>query len=174
MIETLTESITPITEDKTIIGGNFSRWYGGFQSYMIATESNNPIYVQSSHSSRYGEDQIPNLNVLPRMIWIDWMKSLSSFKYAVHMMPTIAAGTFSLNCAYFGIPCIGNVDVDTQRICFPELSFRPENVNDARLAFKKLNEDENFYTKCKEYSNIKYKENFSIYNFIKKLSNILV
>jgi len=128
MVEELIKTIEPKPENKVIIGGNFSRWYGGFQSYMVATELSHPIFVQSSHSSRQGEDQIPNLTVLPRLIWHDWIKTLSTFKYAIHLMPTIAAGTFSLNCAYFGIPCIGNNKVDTQKICFPELSVDAEDV----------------------------------------------
>ena len=32
-------------QDKVMIGGNFTRWYGGFDSYVIATEFNLPIYA---------------------------------------------------------------------------------------------------------------------------------
>jgi hypothetical protein len=46
-------------------------------------------------------------------------------------MPTVAAGTFSLNCAYWGIPCIGNVEVDTQKDLFPHLSVHIHNVQGA-------------------------------------------
>ena len=34
-------------QDKIIIGGNFTRWYGGFDSYVIATEFDLPIYCPS-------------------------------------------------------------------------------------------------------------------------------
>lgn len=47
-------------------------------------------------------------------------------------MPTIAAGTFSLNCAYYGIPCIGNEKVDTQLTFFPDLSVDVHDVFQAR------------------------------------------
>ena len=60
------------------------------------------------------------------------MKTLSTFKYAVHLMPTVAAGTFSLNCSYFGIPCIGNRDLDTQISFFPDISVDVNNILDAR------------------------------------------
>jgi hypothetical protein len=173
LIETLIKDIVPKKENKTIIGGNFSRWYGGFQSYIISTEFPHPTYVQTSHSSREGEENIENLNVLPRLNWVDWMKNLSSFKYAIHMMPTVAAGTFSLNCAYFGIPCIGNVDVDTQKICFPDLSFRAENVYDARIAAKRLLEDVDFYQSCSENAKKQYTENFSLEVYMEKILKIL-
>ena len=39
MVEELIKTIEPKPENKAIIGGNFSRWYGGFQSYMVATDN---------------------------------------------------------------------------------------------------------------------------------------
>lgn len=132
-------------ENKVIIGGNFCRWYGGFQSYITATGFNCPIYVPSSHCKRPGEERVPNLHHLPWVFWTEWMKQLSTFKYAVNLMPTVAAGTFSLNCAYFGIPCIGNDKVSTQVGCFPELSVDVDDVHSARLLALRLREDREFY-----------------------------
>lgn len=148
MIETLTADIVPSPENKVIIGGNFARWYGGFESYIVASEFNVPIWAQTSHATREYENQMENLNHLPRLIWIDWMRELSKFKYAVHLMPTVAAGTFSLNCAYFGIPTIGNIQVDTQRLCHPELSVDVHDVELARQLANKLTTDSEFYTHC--------------------------
>jgi hypothetical protein len=119
-------------ENKTIIGGNFCHWYGGFQSYLVATEFNCQIYVPASHCKRKGEEQAPGLHHLPWVFWTKWMEQLSTFKYAVNLMPTVAAGTFSLNCAYFGIPCIGNEKVDTQLTFFPDLSVDVHDVFQAR------------------------------------------
>lgn len=171
MIETLIKDVVPKPENKTIIGGNFCHWYGGFQSYLIAQELNCPIWAQTSHASQPGEEQV--VNILPRMYWFDWIKTLSTFKYAVHMMPTIAAGTFSLNCAYFGIPCIGNIKVDTQRKCFPNLSFESEDVEGARLAAKRLLEDLNFYNDNSEASCDLYYTHFGKEVYLEKLNKIL-
>ena len=107
------------------------------------------------------------------MYWIDWMKTLSTFKYAIHMMPTIAAGTFSLNCAYFGIPCIGNIKVDTQRICFPELSVDSEDVYTARQLAIKLKTDQTFYENCSNTAKKLYKENYNIDIWKQKVFNVL-
>ena len=173
MVEELIKTIEPKPENKAIIGGNFSRWYGGFQSYMVSTELSCPIFVQTSHSSRQGEDQIPNLTVLPRLIWYDWIKMLSTFKYAIHLMPTVAAGTFSLNCAYFGIPCIGNNKVDTQKICFPELSVDAEDVYTSRELALRLKDDISFYNECANKAKKLYKENYNIDIWKRKMFNIL-
>lgn len=148
MIETLVKDIVPIPEDKVIIGGNFARWYGGFESYMVASEFDIPIWAQTSHATRDYESAMDNIHHLPRLMWVDWMKALSTFKYAVHLMPTVAAGTFSLNCAYFGIPCIGNVKVDTQRNCHPTLSVDVEDVETARSLARRLKDDLDFYSEC--------------------------
>ena len=162
LIETLTKNIIPQPQNKVIIGGNFARWYGGFQSYLVADEFKAEKWTQDSHAKRENEDSIPDLNHLPRVSWIDWMKLLSTFKYAVHLMPTIAAGTFSLNCAYFGIPCIGNEKVDTQRICHPELSVDVEDVTKARVLAKRLKEDKVFYNFCSDISKQNYRKYYDI------------
>jgi hypothetical protein len=173
LIEDLLHDISPLSEEKVIIGGNFARWYGGFQSYLVADEFGVDKWVQESHAKREHENQIPDLNHLSRLDWINWMKTLSTFKYAVHLMPTIAAGTFSLNCAYFGIPCIGNEKVDTQIICHPELSVDIDDVEKARKLAHKLKNDLDFYKECSIFSKTSYNKNYNIINFKNKITNIL-
>ena len=148
-------------EDETIIGGNFSHWYGGFQSYFIAQQFENDIWIQSSHSKRVNEDRLDNLNHLERVPWLDWVNNLSRYRYAVHLMPTVAAGTFSLNCAYWGIPCIGNDKVDTQRLCFPDLSVDIDDVDSAMKCAIKL-KDESFYDEVSEKSKELYEKYYSL------------
>ena len=173
LIEDLIKNITPKPEDKVIIGGNFARWYGGFQSYMVADEFGVEKWTQESHAKRENEGSIDDLNHLPRISWIEWMNTLSTFKYAVHLMPTIAAGTFSLNCAYFGIPCIGNEKVDTQRICHPDLAVDIDDVEKARKLAKRLKEDKDFYEVCSEISKMMYKEIYTIDKYKEKLNKLL-
>jgi len=161
MIDTLVKDIQPTKEDKAIIGGNFARWYGGFESYIIAGTFKVPIWAQTSHAMRDGEQYIDNLNHLPRLWWNEWMAVLSTFKYGVHMMPTVAAGTFALNCAYFGIPCIGNTDVDTQLLCHPLLSVDVKDLETARELAIQLKEDKDFYNECSEMAKSNYQACFS-------------
>lgn len=173
LIEEHLQHITPKPENKAIIGGGFCRWYGGFQSYMIAEEFSCPIHVPSMHNARPMEDQIPNLTHLPYMMWLDWMKNLSTYMYGVHMMPTVAAGTFSLNCAYFGIPCIGNIKVDTQRICHPNLSFEAEDIEEARKAAKLLATQEIFWEDCSTTAKNNYRYHYDIGVYKQHIKNIL-
>jgi hypothetical protein len=158
MIEDLIKDIQPQTENKVLIGGNFCRWYGGFESYMVASEFGLPIWGQDSHAKRDNEGAMENLNHFPRMMWIDWMKEVSKFKYGVHLMPTVAAGSFSLNCAYFGIPVIGNEKVDTQRLLHPQLSVEVGDLESAMIMAEML-KDPTFYKKKSEEA----KDNYHTY-----------
>ena len=171
MIDEIVADIKPQIEDKAIVGGNFARWYGGFESYLIAQEFEVPIWGQTSHAMRSGEDQL--FQHLPRVFWTEWMKQLSSFKYAVHLMPTVAAGTFSLNCAYFGIPCIGNAKVDTQRLCHPDLSVEVHNLEQARRLARKLKEDIEFYNHCSSVAKTNYNEYYNINLFRETIKNYI-
>jgi hypothetical protein len=150
MVKELIQNINNPKEDKTIVGGNFSNWYGGFNSFLVAKNYDNPIWCPSMHNKQPGEEQL--INHFPYMSWIDWMKELSKFKYGIHLMPTAAAGTFSLNCAYFGIPCIGNKNLDTQMNCFPNLSIDVNDIEKANKLSKKLKNDQGFYNECSEFA----------------------
>ena len=160
MIEETVKNLNWLPQDKAIIGGNFSHWYGGMQSYMAAQYFDAPMYTISSHSQRAQEEGL--VTHLPRVMWTDWMKQLSEFKYAIHLMPTAAAGTFSLNCAYFGIPCIGNEKMDTQRLCHPELSVDVEDVEKAVYLAKRLKKDELFYDTCSKTAKENYRKHYDI------------
>jgi hypothetical protein len=148
------------TEDKTFIGGNFAKWYGGFQSFVVAQQFGNEIWCQDSHAKQQGEDRIEGLNHYSRMSWIDWIHEISRFKYAVHLMPTVAAGTFSLNCAYWGIPCIGNFKVDTQQICFPDLSVDIDDIASANESCTFI-KDASCYSEVSEKAQFQFEKYYS-------------
>ena len=169
MIESVVNHIKPQPEDKVIIGGNFARWYGGFESYLLAQDFSLPVWGQTSHVSRQGEDQL--ISILPRVFWTEWIQQLSTFKYAIHMMPTVAAGTFSLNCAYLGIPCIGNEKVDTQKACHPDLSIDIDDLEKARKLVQQL-KDEDYWKYCSNVAKQNYKL-YSLDNWLDTIQNIL-
>ena len=117
-----------------------------------------------------GEEGMPNLNHLPYMDWSDWINNLSQFKYGVHLMPTHAAGTFALNCAYYGIPCIGYEGLDTQELCFPHLTIEMGNLNKAKQLAERLKTDKDFYNHCSKNAKINYMNYFHISKFKEKFT----
>jgi len=171
MIEELIKDVQWKPEGKAIIGGNFARWYGGFESFIVAQEFDLPVWGQTSHAMREHEGQF--VNHLPRVMWVEWIQQLATFKYAVHLMPTAAAGTFALNCAYLGIPCIGNIMVDTQSKCHSELAVDVYDINTARHLARQLKEDYSFYKHCSDQAKQSYKEYYSIEVWKEHMKRIL-
>ena len=136
--------VKPEDRKGVIIGGNMVRWYGGFDSYIIAQEFDTDIYAPSMGRKIDREDEM-DMTHLPYMNWLDWMSTLSRFRYAVHLMPTHAAGTFALNCAYHGIPCIGYKGLDTQQHCHPQLTVKMNDFTHARKLANRLRTDAEWY-----------------------------
>ena len=148
-------------QDKAIIGGNFCRWYGGFDSYIIAQEFGVPLYAPTMGRKVEGEESIPDLTHLPFMPWKDWMFKLAEFKYGIHLMQTYAAGSFMMNCGYLGIPCIGYNHTDTQRNIFPDLSIDQDDLDTARKLARKLVDDKDFYNECSQKAVVNFKKHSS-------------
>ena len=88
-------------------------------------------------------------------------------------MPTIAAGTFAMNCGYLGVPCIGYNKADTQRIIHPDLSVDFGDLEKAKDLAKKLRNDKDFYVYCSKSSQENYNEFFSESSFLKHMNKIL-
>jgi hypothetical protein len=158
MIEDAVGKLDDVKRKGVIIGGNFVNWYGGFDSFMIAQEIENIIYAPSMGRKQPGEEQF--VNHLPYMNWKQWIHKLNEFEIGVHLMRTHAAGTFSLNCAYLGIPCIGYEGLDTQEKCHPDLTVKLGDLKKAKELIKKLRDDKEFYLSCSNKSKNNYKQYF--------------
>ena len=76
-------------------------------------------------------------------------------------MRTHAAGTFALNCAYLGIPCIGYKGLDTQEVCHPDTTVEVGDITKAKQIAEKLRNDEEFYLYCSKFSKLMYKERYN-------------
>ena len=158
MIEDSIKNLPQVERENVIIGGNFCSWYGGFDSYIVAQEADCPIYIPSMGRKIEGEEEMDNLNHLPYMNWVEWIKTLNKFKYGVHMMRTHAAGTFALNCAYLGIPCIGYEGLDTQEKCHPNLTVKLGDLVDAKKKIIELKNNKDWYRECSKVAKFNYKQ----------------
>jgi hypothetical protein len=173
MIEDTVCNIPVINRTGCMIGGNCSRWYNGFNGYLLSLNFDCKLYMPSMHAKRIGENNLPNLQHIEYTNWTDWIFKLNERKYAIHLMPTAAAGTFSLNCAYLGIPCIGNKNLDTQNKCHPLLSVDVEDMETSKMLILKLKNDNHFYNECSVICKSMYEEHFKEEVFLKKMEKIL-
>jgi len=147
------EGLIPRNEwgDVTIIGGNFVSWYGGFDSYIVAREIGDPIVAPSMGRKQELENQIEDIDYLPYLTWREWIDNLSQYNIGIHLMRTHAAGTFAMNCAFHGIPCIGYKGLDTQETCHPLTTVKVGDLDHAVEIANKLKQNK-FYNMCSQTS----------------------
>jgi len=146
MIDDAVGEVKQVKRQGVIIGGNFVSWYGGFDSYIVASSQFEEVAAPTMGRKQEGEEQL--LTLLPYMSWKEWIHKLNEFKIGIHLMRTHAAGTFALNCAYLGIPCIGYKGLDTQELCHPELTVNVGDLEEAKYLIDKLANNSNFYKQC--------------------------
>jgi len=156
MIEDSIGKLNKIERKGVIIGGNFVNWYGGFDSYIVASEHYDKVVAPSMGRKQPGEEQL--IEHLPYMDWKEWIHKLNEFKIGVHLMRTHAAGTFALNCAYLGIPCIGYEGLDTQEICHPDLTIKVGHLDEAKKILGKLKNNSYLYKECSSIAKENYKK----------------
>jgi len=158
MINDAIGKLKEVERKGVIIGGNFVSWYGGFDSYIVASSQYEEVFAPTMGRKQEGEGQL--INLLPYMSWKEWIHKLNEFKIGVHLMRTHAAGTFALNCAYLGIPCIGYKGLDTQEKCHPDLTVEVGDIGRAKQLIKELNNNTKFYEECSLHSKQLYKEHY--------------
>ncbi len=147
-----------------MVGGNWVAAYRGFDSYIIGKILSDSITSPTTGRMKPDETML-DINHLPWIQWLDWMYELSKCKYGVQL-GTAAAGTFNLNCAYLGIPCIGYNDVNTQKYLHPDLSIPNGDIEQARKIAEKIRKDEDFYLYCSNSTKKLFNELYSEEKFI--------
>ena len=87
--------------------------------------------------------------------------NLSQYNIGVHLMRTHAAGTFAMNCAFHGIPCIGYKGLDTQQTLHPILSVQMGDLDDAKRLGKRLKDEPDFYELCSKTAEKRFNEYYT-------------
>ena len=163
-------------ENRTIVTGPLTREYNGFSQVLIAHNADMPIDIPPMGESRMPKDSwemAPNLgiNYLKYMSWIEWMYNLSRYKIGYMMSAATASGSFALNCAYLGIPCIGDKRADTQSILFPDLAIDVFDNKKALDLTLKLKKDLDFYIEVSNKAKRLYKKEFTKEKMLKLLQD---
>lgn len=163
-------------ENRTLITGPLTREYNGFSQLLLAHNLDMPVDIPPMGESRMPKDSwemADNLgvNYLEYMTWAEWMYNLSRYKIGYMMSSATASGSFALNCAYLGIPCIGDKRADTQSILFPDLAVDVfDNEKALELTFK-LKNDLDFYIEVSNKAKRLYKKEFTKEKMLKLLQD---
>jgi len=166
----ITDNIKPRPESSTgvIIGGNWVRDYGGFDSYQVALEITDDI--TSITTGRMKPEEKGLFKHLDWMYWSEWINKLSQYHIGVQL-GTAAAGTFNLNCSYHGIPCIAYSNSNTQKILHPKTTVELGDVIRAKEIARKL-KDKDFYDDCSKSTKENYEKYYSEEKFLEHTNKI--
>jgi len=118
-------------------------------------------------------DMADNLGIkyLEYMSWIDWMYNLNQYKVGYMLSAATASGSFALNCAYLGIPCIGDKRADTQSILFPDLAIDVFDNEKALELTLKLKNNLAFYNEVSIKAKALYNKEFTKEKMIELLKS---
>ena len=135
---------------RSIVTGPLTREYNGLVQVLLAHNYGLPVDIPLMGESRMPKDSWEmadniGVNYLPYMSWIDWMYNLNQYEIGYMMSAATASGSFALNCAYLGIPCIGDKRADTQSLLFPDLAVDWFDTKTALELTLRLKQDKDFY-----------------------------
>jgi len=82
--------------------------------------------------------------------WRKYIQFLRHCKYGLLYTNIHSLGRFALENACLGMPCVSTNVVYATRICFPELSFNPLDLEGMRGALERLVSDTEFYEEVRE------------------------
>ena len=166
----ITDNVRPRDEwgDGVIIGGNWVRDYGGFDSYQVALEITDDI--TSITTGRMKPEEKGLFKHLDWMYWGEWINTLSQYHVGVQL-GTAAAGTFNLNCSFHGIPCIAYSNSNTQKILHPKTTVELGDVVGAKDIARKL-KDKTFYNECMMDTLDNYEKYYTEEKFVEHWNNI--
>ena len=167
----ITDNVRPRDEwgDGVIIGGNWVKDYGGFDSYQVALEITDD--VTSITTGRTKEQEKGLFKHLDWMYWAEWINVLSQYHVGVQL-GTAAAGTFNLNCSFHGIPCIAYSNSNTQRILHPKTTVELGDLVGAKKIARKL-KDKDFYDECMKDTKSNYEKYYSEEKFVKHFNQVV-
>jgi len=156
----------PQQKSGVILGGIDDR-YGALDGlFLIYNIINEKIYC-------FGDfEPIPEvIKIENTWDYIEYNKILSKFKIALNLTPMAIGGSFPLQCAMVGVPCVGWDNSHTLKKCFPDLVAPYGDFESLRIILNKLNTEDDFYNKVasqarhiflKEYNIEEYKKNMNL------------
>ena len=167
----ITDNVIPKQESRkgVIIGGNWVRDYGGFDSYQVALEITDDITAITTGRMKTEEKDL--FKHLDWMYWGEWINVLSQYHVGIQL-GTAAAGTFNLNCSFHGIPCIAYSNSNTQKTLHPNTTVELGDIVQAKKIANRL-KDEDFYNKCSQETKRLFEEKYSERVFVNHVKNIM-
>jgi hypothetical protein len=145
------------------------RFHRGMISHKLASEIviDVPIYSmkyippKNYPLSFPDEYKLPNIELKNRTDVNGWLNLIYNSKFGIDIHREFSGGNVSLEFGSLATPLIGNINLDTQRDIFPDLSFEFNDYSNIKKAINLLLNDKDFYNEVslKALNNTKEKYN---------------
>ena len=107
----------------------------------------------------------------------EWLQFIYNAKFGIDIHREFSGGNCSLEFGSLGVPLIGNINLDTQRDIFPDLSFEFNDYDRIKNAISLLLNDKDFFEEVinKALTNTKEKYNSQtvVENFKQEINKFL-
>lgn len=156
--------------DYIVIPNPIKRYQRGMISHKIASDNikNIPIYAMAYHRPSTNEllafpdaYKLPNIELKNRMGLNEWFGFIYNSKFGIDIHREFSGGNCSLEFGALGVPLIGNINLDTQRNIFPDLSFEYNDYKNIKNGIHLLLNDSDFYNEVSKKALINIKEKYN-------------
>jgi hypothetical protein len=173
-----------------LIPGPLKGYQRGLISYKLASDNikSMPVYAtkyprpQQIHQSsifipRPDLYKMKGIELINRMNVDEWINFIYGASFGIDIYRDFSGGNCSLEFGSLGVPLIGNINLDTQRDIFPDLSFEFNDYDGIKNAINLLLNDKDFFEEVsnKALTNTKEKYNSQIVveNFKQEINKFL-
>ena len=153
-----------------IVPNPIKRYQRGMISHKIASDNIKDIPIYSMSYKRPitnellsfpDEYKLPNIELKNRTDVNGWLNLIYNSKFGIDIHREFSGGNCVLEFGSLATPLIGNINLDTQRDIFPDLSFEFNDYSNIKKAINLLLNDKDFYNEVslKALNNTKEKYN---------------
>tara|TARA_R110000787_G_scaffold237028_2_gene343486 strand:+ start:270 stop:1259 length:990 start_codon:yes stop_codon:yes gene_type:complete len=113
---------------------------------------------------------MPGFKLLDRMDWDRFMAVTYNSRFGVDIHRNFSAGQTAVDFGSLGVPLVGNIKLDAQRIIFPDLSFEWDEYENIKECIHLLSVDDDF---CLDMGKKALENTKKYYNSVDVLSDFI-
>jgi hypothetical protein len=164
----------------------------GMISHVLASDNVKNLPIYSTKYTRPKNGNIPmdsifiprpdlykreGIQIVDRMNVDEWYNFIYNSKFGIDIHREFSGGNCSLEFGSLGVPLIGNINLDTQRDIFPDLSFEFNDYDGIKKAIDLLSNDKDFFEEVSNKALVNTKEKYNsqtiVENFKKEVNKFL-
>jgi hypothetical protein len=111
------------------------------------------------------------IQLIDRMNEQEWLGFVYGSKFGIDIHREFSGGNCSLEFGSLGVPLVGNINLDTQRDIFPDLSFEFNDYDNIKKVIHLLLNDKDFFEEVSNKALVNTKEKYNNIHVVEKFRN---